>query len=179
MTTQIVIYVVVALAVLVAALFAFAATRPNEFRVQRTARIKAAPGRIFTEINDFHHWAAWSPFEKLDPAMKKTYSGAASGQGAVYEWEGNSKAGKGRMEITDAAAPSRVAMKLDFLKPFESHCVTEFTLEPRGDSTDVTWSMYGPNLFMAKVMGIFVNMDNMIGKDFAAGLANLKAIAEK
>jgi hypothetical protein len=165
--------------VLLGALLGIAATRPKELRVRRTARIKAAPGRIFPNINDFHNWAAWSPYEKLDATMQKTHSGAASGAGSVYEWEGNSKVGKGRMEITDASAPHKVTIKLDFVRPFKAHNMTEFTLEPQGDSTDVTWSMYGPSPFVTRVMGVFMNMDNLIGRDFETGLANLKAIAER
>ena len=172
------IVVVVLLVVPLAAILIFAATKPDTFRVQRATSIKAPPERIFPLIADFHGWGAWSPYEKLDPAMKRTFSGAANGKGAVYEWDSDGKAGKGRMEITDAPAPSKVAIKLDFFKPFEAHNIAEFTLEPRGDSTDITWAMYGPNLYIAKVMSIFFNMDRMIGKDFETGLANLKARAE-
>ena len=164
--------------VLLAGLLGFAATRPDTFRYQRTATINAPPQKILPLILDFHNWIDWSPWEKLDPALKRTYGGAASGQGAVYEWEGNNKAGQGRMEITEAS-PSKVLIKLDFLKPFEAHNTAEFNLEPRGDATNIIWSMYGPNPFIAKVMCVFVNMDKMVGKDFEAGLANLKAAAEK
>jgi hypothetical protein len=111
--------------------------------------------------------------------MKRTYSGAATGKGAVYEWEGNNKAGKGRMEITDTSPPSKVTINLDFVKPFEAHNIVEFTLQAEGDSTNITWAMHGPSPYVAKVMGIFFNMDTMIGKDFETGLANMKAIAEK
>jgi uncharacterized protein YndB with AHSA1/START domain len=164
--------------ILLAALFGFAATKPDTFRVERTASINAPPAEIFALISDFHGWSDWSPYEQLDPSMTRSYSGAASGQGAVYEWNGNGKAGAGRMEITEAT-PSRITIQLDFTKPFESHNIAEFTLEPRGASTNVTWAMQGPNLYLGKVMSIFVNMDRMIGEDFEAGLANLKAIAEK
>jgi uncharacterized protein YndB with AHSA1/START domain len=164
--------------ILLAALFGFAATKPDTVRVERTASINAPPAEIFALISDFHGWSDWSPYEQLDPSMTRSYSGAASGQGAVYEWNGNGKAGAGRMEITEAK-PSRITIQLDFTKPFESHNIAEFTLEPRGASTNVTWAMQGPNLYLGKVMSIFVNMDRMIGEDFEAGLANLKAIAEK
>jgi len=176
---KVVLSTLVALVVLVVAFLAFAATKPDTFRVQRATSIKAPPEKIFAFINDFHIWGAWSPYEKLDPAMKRTYSGATNGKAAVYQWEGNSDVGAGRMEITESSPPSRVGIKLDFTKPFQSHNFAEFTLEPRGDSTKVTWAMHGPNLFVGKVMGIFFNMDNMIGKDFETGLANLGAIAEK
>jgi uncharacterized protein YndB with AHSA1/START domain len=172
------IIIAIVIGILLAALLGFAATRPDTFRVQRTQRIEAPPGRIFESINDFHLWPSWSPYEKLDPAMKKTYSGAASGKGAVYAWAGNSKAGEGRMEIVDTVSPSKIAIKLDFMKPFEGHHTAQFTLEPNGRSTDVTWAMHGPQPYMFKLMSIFLSMDKMVGKEFAAGLANLKAIAE-
>jgi uncharacterized protein YndB with AHSA1/START domain len=164
---------------LVAAVLIFAATRPDTFRVQRSASIKAPPEKIFPLISEFDRWGAWSPYEKRDPAMKRTRSGPASGKGAVYGWEGNSQVGAGRMEITDTAPPSRVVIQLDFLKPFEAHNTAEFTLEPKGDATNVTWAMYGPANYVSKLMGVFMNMDSMIGKDFETGLANLKSIAEK
>ena len=165
--------------VLIAALLGFAATRPDTFRVQRATSIKAPPEKIFALINDFHSWGSWSPWEKMDPTMKRTHSGAANGKGAVYEWEGNNKVGKGRMEIMDTSPPSKVTIKLDFVKPFEGHNIAEFTLEAKGDSTNVTWAMYGPNPYIAKLIHMFFNMDNMIGKDFKTGLAKLKTVAEK
>ncbi len=165
--------------VLAGVLIAYAATRPNTLHVERSANILAPPQKIFPLLNDFHRWGAWSPYEKLDPAMTRTYSGSDSGKGAVYQWKGNSKAGEGRMEITETSPPSRLTIQLDFLKPFEGHNVARFTLVPQGDATRVTWSMDGPTAFPAKVMGIFINMDKMLGKDFEAGLANLKSIVEK
>ncbi|HYH78866.1 MAG TPA: SRPBCC family protein [Longimicrobium sp.] len=162
----------------VAAPLAYAATRPDTFRIQRSATIAAPPGRIFPHLDDFHRWAAWSPWEKLDPALKRTFSGAGSGAGAVYAWEGNKKVGKGRMEITESDPPSRLAIKLDFITPFEAHNTTTFTLEPAGGETRVTWAMDGTNTFGFKVMGVFMNMDRMVGRDFERGLADLKAIAE-
>jgi hypothetical protein len=171
--------IVVLLIVAVAAVLAFAATRPDTFRVARSAGINAPAEKIFPFINDFHRWTAWSPYEKLDPELVRTYSGAESGKGAVYAWEGNNKVGAGRMEIVDAPPPSKVTIKLDFLRPFEAHNTAEFTLVPAGDATTVTWAMDGQNLFIGKVMSIFIDMDNMVGKDFATGLANLKAVAER
>jgi uncharacterized protein YndB with AHSA1/START domain len=164
--------------VLLAALFGFAATRPDTFRVERTVKIDAPPAEIFALISDFHGWSAWSPYEQLDPAMKRSYSGSASGMGAVYEWNSDGKAGAGRMEITEATL-SRITIQLDFTRPFESHNIAEFTLEPQGEATSVTWAMHGPNLYLGKVMSIFFDMDRMIGADFETGLANLKAIAEE
>ena len=171
--------IAIVLAVVVAAILGIAMTKPDSFSVQRKTSIQAPPDRIFPLIDDFHNWNAWSPWEKLDPAMNRTHSGAASGKGAVYEWDGNSKVGKGRMEITDVTPPSKVGIKLDFIKPFEGHNVAEFTLEPQGDSTNVTWVMNGPTPFVSKVMQVFISMDKLIGKDFESGLANLKSISEK
>ena len=170
--------VAIGVGVLVAALLVFAATRPDAFRVQRATSIKAPPETIFAHISDLHRWHAWSPYEKKDPAMKRALSGAASGKGAVYEWDGNKDVGKGRMEIIEASPPTKVRIKLDFVKPFEAHNIVEFTLAPNGDSTHVTWAMHGASPYVAKIIGIFVNMDNMIGKDFDAGLSNLKTVAE-
>lgn len=171
--------IIIVIVVLVAAVLIYAATRPDTFRVQRTTSIKAPPEKIFPLINDFHNFGAWSPYEKKDPNMKRTLSGATHGKGAVYEWEGDYNVGKGRMEITETSPPSRVTIKLDFVKPFETHNIVEFTLEPQGDSTSVTWAMHGPSPYVAKVMHVFFDMDSMVGKDFETGLANLKAIAEK
>lgn len=161
-----------------AALLVYAATRPGTLVVQRSLRIGAAPDKIFPLVNDLGRWAAWSPYEKKDPAMKRTLSGAASGKGAIYAWEGNKNVGKGRMEIADAAPPSRIAIDLSFEKPFAAQNVVVFTFEPEGGATAVTWAMRGRSPFMAKLIGVFVDMDAMIGKDFEAGLANLKAVAE-
>jgi len=171
--------IAIGVAVVVAAVLGFAMTKPDSFRVQRTMKIKAPPEKIFPLINDFHSWSSWSPWEKLDPAMRRTNSGSAMGQGAVYEWEGNAKVGKGRMEITEVSPPTKVTVKLDFLKPIEGHNIAEFTLEPQGDSTSVTWVMRGPTPFLSKVVQVFISMDSMIGKEFETGLGNLKSIAEK
>jgi hypothetical protein len=163
---------------LVAGTLAYAATRPDALHVERTAIIKAPPARIFPFIGDLHSWTSWSPWEKLDPAMERTYGGAASGRGAVYSWKGNRRVGQGRMEIIDASQPARITIKVDFSEPFETRNVARFLLSPQGDSTSVTWSMDGRIPYIVKLMGIFVNLDAMIGNDFEAGLANLKALAE-
>jgi len=176
---KILTYVAAALVVVVAGILIYAATRPDTLRVQRTATIKAPPEKIFALINDLRSWGMWSPYEKKDPAMKRTFSGAASGKGAIYEWDGDKNVGKGRMEITETTPPGKILIKLDFIKPFEGHNTAEFTMKPGSDGTVVTWAMYGPAAFMTKLIGIFMNMDAMIGNDFAAGLANLKAVAEK
>ena len=170
------IFIVVALAIV--ALLAYAATRPDSFRLERQTVIKAPPEKIFANLVDFNKWGAWSPWEKLDPQMKRTHSGAASGKGASYAWAGD-KVGAGRMEILDATPSSSVKIKLDFTKPFEAHNLVDFTLVPQGDSTQVTWAMYGPMAFINKLFGVFMSMDKMVGKDFEAGLADLKAVSEK
>jgi hypothetical protein len=165
--------------VLIAAVLLYATTRPDTFSVQRSTTIKAPPEKIFPLINDFHAWQAWSPWEKLDPAMKRTHSGAAAGKGAVYAWLGNSDVGEGRMEITESVPSFKVGIKLDFITPFESSNTTVFTLAPQGDSTQVTLLMQGPAPYVTKLMTVFVSMDSVIGKDFEAGLAAMKAAAEK
>jgi uncharacterized protein YndB with AHSA1/START domain len=173
------LFIGIAAVVLVAALLAYAATRPGVFRVERSASIKASPERIFPLINNLKAWGGWSPYEKKDPAMKRTFGSVKSGKGAVYEWNGNKNVGRGRMEITDVAAPSKIVIKLDFFEPFEAHNTAEFTIEAKGDATMVTWAMYGPASFPSRLMGVFFNMDRMIGADFEAGLANLKSITER
>jgi uncharacterized protein YndB with AHSA1/START domain len=179
MIKAIALAVVILLIVAVAAVLALAMTKPDTLRVQRSASIKAPPDKIFALISNLQGWTAWSPYEKKDPAMKRIHSGAPSGKGAIYEWDGNNQVGKGRMEIVEVTPPSRVVIKLDFMKPFEAHNTAEFTMQPAGDATNVTWAMYGPNLFVGKVISVFIDMDNMIGRDFEAGLTNLKTIAER
>jgi len=171
--------VAIVAAILIAGVLIAAATRPDTFRVQRAASIKAPPEKIFALINDFKAWATWSPWEKKDPAMKRTYGATTSGKGAAYAWEGNKDVGQGSMEITESSPPSKIAVRLDFLKPFEAHNIVEFTLEAKGDATSVTWAMRGDTPYFAKIIHVFINMDDMVGKDFEAGLANLKAVAEK
>ncbi len=167
------------LLLVVGVVLANAATKPDTFRVERTMSIKAPPEKIFALIDNFDNWGAWSPWEKKDPAMKRTRSGAASGTGSVYAWDGDKNVGKGRMEIAEASPPSKVTLKLDFEKPFEAHNIVNFTMEPKGDATSVTWAMHGPVPFLAKIVHMFLDMDRMVGQDFEAGLANLKALAER
>lgn len=163
----------------VAGVVVLAATKPDVFQVQRSIRIAAPPEKIFPLINDLHNFGSWSPYEKKDPAMKRTFSGPASGTGAAYEWDGDKNVGKGRMEIADTSPPSKVTINLDMLKPFAASNIVEFTLVPQGDATDVTWAMQGKTPFIAKVVHVFIDMDTMVGGDFATGLTNLKAAAEK
>jgi carbon monoxide dehydrogenase subunit G len=162
----------------VAAIFLLALTKPSSFRVERSTTIAAPPEKIAAIIDDFHQWNVWSPWAQLDPNMKTNYSGPSSGVGSVYEWEGNSKVGKGRMEIL-SVEPAKTTIKIDFLKPFEGRNTADFVLEPQGAATRVNWIMTGPMKFVpGKIMSVFTTMDKMIGPDFDKGLANLKSAAE-
>lgn len=163
----------IAALVLIAVLLV-AAAKPGMFRVQRAVRIDASAERLFAVINDFHGWGSWSPYERLDPFMRRTFSEPARGRGAVYAWESRGKLGVGRMQIVESSAPSRVVIRLDFAKPFTSRNIVEFTLSSADGVTQVTWSMRGRRSYL----GRFLNMDRLMGKDFERGLASLKAIAE-
>lgn len=175
LTTLAIIAVIIAIAI--AAILVLATTKPDALSVQRSISIKAPPEKIFAAVDDFHRWRSWSPYEEKDPGMKRVYSGASSGKGAIYQWNGNRNVGSGRMEILDTT-PSKTTIKLDFFTPFEGHNTAEFIALPRGDATMLTWAMRGPSPFMSKVMQVFINMDTMIGKDFEIGLANLKDVVE-
>ncbi len=155
-----------------------AAMKPDTFQVQRSIAINAPPERIQPLIADFRAWGAWSPWEKKDPAMKRSFSGADQGVGARYAWEGDKNVGRGSMEIVEAA-PSKVALKLDFIAPFEAHNEAVFALQPQGRTTNVVWTMTGPTPFLGKIIHVFINMDRMVGSDFEAGLAAMKAAAER
>ena len=176
---EVIVVIAVILAVIIAAILILAATKPATLRVQRAISINAPPERIFSLISDFHQWLSWSPYEQKDPAMKRTYSGAERGSGAVYAWDGDKNVGSGRMEILETSAPQKIVIKLDFFTPFEGHNTAEFTMLPQGDGTLVNWVMHGPANFMSKLIQVFMNLDNMIGKDFETGLANLKTLTEK
>lgn len=162
-----------------ALLLLYAAAQPSTFRVERRALVQAPPERVWAELVDLQRWRAWSPWEQMDPQMKRSYSTPAAGRGATYAWEGNQQVGQGRMAIVEASAPARLVIKLDFIQPFEAHNTTEFTLMPQGNGTQVTWAMHGPNTFFGKLMQVFVDMDHMVGRDFEAGLARLKAVVER
>jgi len=170
---------VIVIAVLIAAILLYAASRPDTFRVERSTSIKASPEKVFALINDFHRWEAWSPWEKVDPAVKRSYSGPVNGVGAVYEWNGNKDVGQGRIEIIDSSPPSKLMLKIDFFKPMEAHNRIDFTLAAHGDTTTITQAIYGPNNFVSKLMHIFVNVDKMIGDKFKEGHGSIKIIAEK
>ncbi len=165
--------------ILIVAMVAYAATRPDTFRIQRSISINASPDNIFPHINNFHQWEAWSPWEKIDPNIQRSYSGTDSGVGAIYEWQGNKEIGKGRMEILQSTPPVNVVIKLHFIQPFEAQHTVEFILESQGDSTMVTQAMYGSNSFLSKLMSLFFTMDKMVGEKYEEGLATLKALAEK
>src|SRR5450631_4176110 len=176
---EIIAIIAVVLAIAIAIVLILAATKPDRFSVQRAITVRAPAEKVFPLINDFHQWGNWSPYENKDPAMKRSYSGSASGTGAVYGWEGNKNVGSGRMEILEASASSKIVIKLDFFAPFEGHNTAEFTMLPQGDATTITWLMHGPAPFMNKMMQVFMNLDHMIGKDFEVGLANLKRLTER
>jgi hypothetical protein len=168
----------VAIAVIVV-LVVVIALRPSDFRIVRSRLLSASPAVVHAHVNDFHQWAEWSPWEKLDPMLKREFSGPTAGSGAVYHWVGNSKAGEGRMTITDSRPPHGVTIRLEFIKPWTATHVTQFDFEPSGAGTQVTWTMTGRNNFMTKAMGLFMSMDKMIGPDFEKGLANLDAVTAK
>ena len=176
---KVVIIIFAVFFVAVGAVLAYAATKPDVFQVRRTIAIGAAPDKIFPYINDFKSWTAWSPYEKKDPTMQRSYGSATSGEGATYSWNGDKNVGSGSMEIVDAPSPSRITIKLDFTKPFEAHNMADFTLEPANGGTQVSWTMTGPTPFLGKILHVFIDMDKMVGRDFEAGLANLKTLAEK
>ena len=161
-----------------AAAFGYAATRPNTFRIERSAAIDVAPEVIFGNINDFHKWAAWSPWEKIDPKLERQHSGAAKGKGAVYTWSGNRQVGSGRMEIAGSTPFTAIQIKIDFTAPFAASNRIDFKLTKNGDTTDVSWAMSGPQPLMSKLMGLVFNMDKMVGGQFATGLAQLKQVSE-
>jgi hypothetical protein len=163
----------------IAAILIFAATKPDSFRVQRSISIKASPEKIFAELNNFHRWEAWSPWEKLDPAVRRTYSGPENGVGAIYAWEGNSDVGQGRMTIIESALPLKLLLDIEFIKPFAAKNKVEFTLSKQGENTVVTQAMYGPSPYLSKLMSLVFNMDKMVGSKYEEGLSSLKVISEK
>ena len=176
---DILFYIAIALVLIVAALLAYAATGPDTFRVQRSTGINAPAERIFPLIASLRSMNTWNPFLEPDPAIKLAYSGPDSGKGAAHTWSGNSKVGEGRIEITDAARSSRVAMQLDMVKPMKGSSAVEFTLQPNGNTTTVTWTMSGRQSFIVRLMSVFIDCDKMVGPQFEKGLGKLKAIAER
>ncbi|KQP13825.1 SRPBCC family protein [Pseudorhodoferax sp. Leaf267] len=167
-----------AIALLLAAVLLLAATRPDSFAVQRSTSIRAPADKVYALIHDMHRFNTWNPYLQKDPNVKGSYSGPAAGHGARYVFEGNRDVGKGSLEITEAQAPARVAMRLRMLEPFAGENDVAFTLVPRGDSTEVTWAMHGASPYLARLAGLFFDMDHMIGRDFETGLQSLKSKAE-
>jgi uncharacterized protein YndB with AHSA1/START domain len=172
------IKILIGCGVIVVGLVAIVATRPAEFRVTRRTTIAAPAPAVFAQVNDFHKWEAWNPWARIDPAMTRTYEGAPAGSGAVYTWAGNNEVGAGRMTLIESRPNDLIRVRLDFLKPFRSTSIAEFTFKPEGDHTVVTWSMSGRNNFITKAVHLVMDMDKMIGGNFEKGLASMKAAVE-
>src|SRR5438552_13299704 len=168
----------IAIAAIIVVFVVVVALQPSEFRIERSATIAEPAPAVFAQVNDFHNWEAWSPWAKLDPAAKSSFEGAPAGKGAAFAWAGNSKVGEGRMTITESRPGELVRLKLEFVKPFAATNTAEFTFKPEGERTAVTWSMYGHNKFIARAVGLFVNMDKALGGEFEKGLASMKSVAE-
>jgi uncharacterized protein YndB with AHSA1/START domain len=173
-----VVKILVGLAVVVVLFAGVVALQPSDFRVVRSATISAPPAVVFSQVNDFHKWEAWSPWARKDPAAKNAFEGAPSGTGAVFSWAGNREVGEGRMTLTESRPPELIRIRLDFVKPFAGTNTAEFTFRPEGNQTVVTWSMAGKNNFVAKAFCLFMSMDKMVGGEFEKGLAQMKAFAE-
>lgn len=178
MIVKILIGVGVLAVVLIASLSIYVATRPAEFRVTRTATINAPVDAVFAQVNDLPAWQAWSPWAKLDPNVKNTFTGPTSGAGATHAWVGNEQIGEGRMTIQESRPRDLVRIELEFIKPFAGTNTVDFTFVPQGEQTQVTWSMYGPNTLMSKVMSLFMDMDKMCGSAFEEGLQSLDKVAQ-
>jgi carbon monoxide dehydrogenase subunit G len=173
-----VIVIAIVVLVVVASILGLAATRPDTLQVRRDILISAPPETVFALVDDFHYWGSWAPQDQTDPTMKRSYSGAASGIGAISEWDSTGPAGKGRMEIAEASPPNKITIHVDFVKPFEAHNTNEFTFEPAGKDTEVTWVMHGANVYMLKIMSLFIDVDRMMGKRFEDGLRALRTAAQ-
>ena len=178
MIKKILLGIVIVVVGLVAVVAIAAALQPSHYRIERSANINAPASVVFAQVNDFHKWEAWSPWAKIDPAMKQTYEGASSGTGAIYTWAGNNQVGEGRMTITESHPNDLIKIKLEFIKPWSATNATDFAFKPQGNQTAVTWTMDGDNNFMGKAFGLFMNMDKMVGGDFEKGLAQMKSVAE-
>lgn len=171
-------YSLITLAVLIAILLVYVASKPAHFDYERTAQIAAPPATVFDEVNDLHKWNAWSPYMDLDPNVKQTFSGPAAGVGASMHWAGNSKAGEGTMTIVESRPHQLIRLRLDFIKPLAVTDEATFTFMPQGNLTSTTWAMEGDNPFLFKLVSTFVNMDKMVGSDFEKGLGRLKKVSE-
>ena len=178
MIKRILLGALVMIAVLIAVFAVIVARQPSHYQVERSATIAAPPATVFAQVNDFHKWAAWSPWAKIDPNIKQTYEGAPSGAGAIYSWAGNKDVGEGRMTITETHPTDLIRIKLEFLKPFAATNATDFMFTPQGNQTMVKWTMSGEKNFVMKAFTLFGNMDKMVGDDFEKGLAQMKVVAE-
>jgi hypothetical protein len=172
----VIIYLLTGVVVLVVLLVLIIALRPAEFTYVRSAKISVPPEKLFPHVNDLHQWQAWSPWAKLDPNSKSTFSGPDAGAGAAMAWAGNNKVGEGKMTIIESRPNDRIRIRLEFLKPMQATHMAEFTFKPDGNQTHLTWAMSGRNNFMGKAFGLFVNCDKMIGGQFEQGLASLNAV---
>jgi Polyketide cyclase / dehydrase and lipid transport len=170
--------ILIGLVVIVVVLVVIIALQSSTYHVERSTTINAPASVVFAQVNDFHNWNAWSPWAKMDPAMKQTFEGAPAGNGAVYTWTGNSEVGEGRMTITDSHPSDLINIKLEFIRPFAATSATVFTFKPNGNQTVVTWGMTGDKNFIAKAFHLVMNIDKMVGGDFEKGLAQMKAVAE-
>ncbi len=175
---MLIVKILIAVAVVLALLAGFIATRPEDFRITRSAAMSAPAAAAFAQVNDFHNWAAWSPWEKLDPDLKRTFEGAPAGTGAVYSWDGNKQVGAGRMTMLESRPGEVIRLKLEFFRPFAATNGTEFAFQPEGNQTRVTWTMDGKNTFITKAFHLVMNMDKVVGGDFEKGLAQMKSIVE-
>lgn len=172
------VYILIGVAAFIALFIVVVLMQPTHFRITRSANMSAPTAAVFAQVNDFHNWAAWSPWAKIDPAMKLTYDGAPAGTGAIYSWVGNKQVGQGKMTITASQPTDLIRIKLEFLKPFKATNTTEFTFNPEGNQTTVTWNMSGTKNFMFKAVGLLMNMDKLVGGDFEKGLSQLKSVVE-
>lgn len=176
---MIALYILIAVAVLLALFLIYVAMKPGDFKITRQTSIAAPPGTVFPLVNNLRMWPLWSPWEKLDPDMQRNYEGSGDGTGTSYGWSGNSKAGEGRMTIIESKPDKEVGIRLDFIKPFKCTNDVKFAFKPVGSNTNVNWTMTGTNGFMGKLFCTFMNMDKMVGTDFEKGLASMKAEAER
>jgi uncharacterized protein YndB with AHSA1/START domain len=170
--------ILIGLVIVVVILAVVILLQPSHYHIERSATISAPPATVFAQVNDFHKWEAWSPWAKLDPAMKQNFEGAPAGNGASYSWAGNSQVGEGRMTITESHPSDLIKIKLEFIKPFPATDSTVFTFKPQGNQTAVTWTLDGDNNFVGKAFSLVMNMDKMVGGDFEKGLAQMKAVSE-
>ncbi|MBK6750261.1 MAG: SRPBCC family protein [Pyrinomonadaceae bacterium] len=178
MIKKVILAALAGIALAIAAFCVVVALQPEDFKIERSATINAAPGRVFEQVNDFRKWEDWSPWAKLDPEMKPTYAGPASGVGSSYSWVGNDDVGEGKMTITQSHPNEHIAIELEFIKPFAAKNLTEFVLKPEGSATNVTWTMTGKNNYVMKAFSLVMNMDKLVGADFEKGLAQMKIVVE-